>query len=78
MPKSLKNRGLVPKWGFPSFVTPKIFFKNRALLLLYPYDALTSCKKNRKTNERSTRYLKTEHGQTDGTQTRAITKDPLG
>ena len=32
------------KWGFPPFVTPKIFFKNRALSLLNPYGALTSCK----------------------------------
>ena len=30
---------------FPPFVTPKIFFKNRALSLLYTYGALTSCKK---------------------------------
>ena len=29
----------------PPFVTPNIFFKNRALSLLYPYGALTSCKK---------------------------------
>ena len=39
--------------GFPPFVTPKIFFKNRALSFLYPYDALTSCKKLEKTNGRS-------------------------
>ena len=45
--------------GFPPFVTPKIFSKNRALSLLYPYGALTSCKKLEKTNERSLRYLKT-------------------
>ena len=30
--------------GFPPFVTPLDFFKNRALSLLYPYGALTSCK----------------------------------
>ena len=34
-------------------MTPKIFFKNRALLLLYPYGALTSCKILEKTNKRS-------------------------
>ena len=27
--------------GCPPFVTPKIFFKNRALSLVYPYGALT-------------------------------------
>ena len=30
---------------FPQFVTPKIFFKNRALSLLFDYEALSSCKK---------------------------------
>ena len=51
--------------GFPPFVTPQdFFFKNRALSLLYPYGALTSCKKWKKTNERSPRYLKTD-GRTD-------------
>ena len=57
--------------------TPKIFYKDRALSLLYPYDALTSCKKLEKTNERSLKYLKTD-GRTNGPRTRAITKDPLG
>ena len=55
--------------GFSPFVTPQYFFKNRALSLLYPYGALTSCKKLEKTNERSPRYLKTDgltDGQTDG------------
>merc|ERR1719494_225858 len=59
--------------GFPPFVTPRFFFKNRALSLLYPYGALTSCKKLEKTNERSLRYLKTDtrtdghtHGRTHG------------
>ena len=33
--------------GFsPPFVTPKIVLKNLILPLLYPYGALTSCKKN--------------------------------
>ena len=50
---------------FPPFLTPKIFFKNRALSLLYPYGALTSCKKLEKTNEQSLRYLKTD-GRTHG------------
>ena len=66
--------------GFPPFVTPQDFFsKNRALSLLYPYGALTSCKRLEQTNERSLRYLKTDtqtHGHTD-TRTRAITKDPF-
>ena len=30
--------------GFPLFVTPNIFFKNRALSILYTYGALTSSK----------------------------------
>ena len=44
--------------------------------LLYPYGALTSCKKLENTHERSPRYLKTD-GLTD-CQTRAITMDPNG
>ena len=52
---------------FPPFVTPKIFFKNRALSLLYPYGALTSCKKLEKTNEQSLEIFKDghTHGRTD-------------
>ena len=55
--------------GFPPFATPKIFFKNWALSLLYHYGALTSCKKVEKTNEQSLRYLKKDtpthtHGHT--------------
>ena len=69
------------KWGFsPICDLPRFFFKNRALSLLYPYGALTSCKKLEKTNEHSLRYLKTDtrtHTHTD-TLTRAITKDPFG
>ena len=54
------------KWGFsPICDPPRFFFKNRALSLLYPYGALTSCKKLEKTNERSLRYLKTD-GRTNG------------
>ena len=45
---------------------PRFFFKNRALSLLYPYGALTSCKKFEKNNEQSLRYLKTDHGRTNG------------
>ena len=55
--------------GFPQIVTLQdFFFNNRALSLLYPYGALTSCKKLEKTNERSLRYLKTDYGPrtTDG------------
>ena len=44
---------------------PRFFFKNRALSLLYPYGALTSCKKLEKINEQSLRYLKTDT-RTDG------------
>ena len=47
---------------FPHLRPPKIFFKNRALSLLYPYGALTSCKKLEKSLERSLRYLKTDYG----------------
>ena len=42
MEKNTKN---APKMGFSPFVTPKIFFKDGALSLFYPYVALTSCKK---------------------------------
>ena len=45
---------------FPHLWPPKIFLKNRALSLLYPYGALTSSKKLEKTIERSLRYLKTD------------------
>ena len=66
--KTIKN---APKRRvFPICDPPRFFFKNRALSLLYPYGALTSCKKLEKTNERSLRYLKTDgrttdHGRTD-------------
>ena len=76
-----KHQKCPPKGGFPQFVTPKIIFKNLALSLLYPYCALTSCKKLEKTNVRSLRYLKTDgrtHGQTDTLTTEVITKDPFG
>ena len=36
------------KMGFSPFATPKIFFKNCDLLLLYPHGALSSCQKNQK------------------------------
>ena len=66
---------------FPPFVTPQdFFFKNRALSLLYPYGALTSCKKLEKTNEQFPRYLETDgrtNRRTNG-RTRAITMDPVG
>ena len=60
-----KTSKMPQKWGFPTLVTLRDFFKNRALSLLYPYGALTSCKKLEKTNERSLRYLKTDT-RTDG------------
>ena len=37
----------------------EFFFTKPTLSLLYPYGALTSCKKLEKTNARSLRYLKT-------------------
>ena len=58
--------------GFPPFATPEIFFKNRALSLLYPYGVLISCKKLEKTNERSLRYSKTVK------RARVITSDQSG
>ena len=66
--KNIKN---APKMGFfPICDPPRFFFKNRALSLLYPYGALTSCKKLEKSLERSLRYLKTDgrtkDGRTDG------------
>ena len=40
------------KWRFVPICDPQdFFFENRALSLLYPYGALTSCKKLEKTNE---------------------------
>ena len=69
-----KKHQNAPKMGvYPICDPPRFFFKNRALSLLYPYGALTSCKKLEKTNERSLRYLKTDtrtdtrtDGHTDG------------
>ena len=76
-----KTSKMPKKWGVPPICDPQDFlFKNQALSLLYPYGALTSCKKLEKTNERSLRYSKTDHGLTDqqtDQRTRAITKDPL-
>ena len=61
-----KTSKMPQKWGFsPICDPPRFFFKNRALSLLCPYGALTSCKKLDETNERSLRYLKTDHGPTD-------------
>ena len=59
---------------------PRFFLKNQALSLLYPYGALTSCKKLEKTYELSLRYLKTdEHtdGRTQGPQGRLL-RTPTG
>ena len=64
--------------GFPPFEAPKIFFKNRALSLSYPYGALTSCKKLEKSLERFLRYLKTDEptdGRTNG-RTDQLTDGP--
>ena len=51
-----------PKVFFSPFLTPRFFFKNRALSLLYPYGALTSGKKIRKTNEQFLRHVKMNQG----------------
>ena len=40
--KNIKN---APKMGFFPICDPKIFFKNRALTLLYTYGALLLCKR---------------------------------
>ena len=56
-----KHKTYPQNGGFPPFVSPTdFFFKNRALSLLYPYGALTLCKKLEKTNEQSPKYLKTD------------------
>ena len=44
-----KTSKMPQRWGFPHLWHPRFFFKNHALSLLYPYGALTSCKKIRKT-----------------------------
>ena len=64
-----KNIKMPQIWGFSPFVTPKIFFKNRALSLLYPYGILTSRKNLEKSNERSLRYIKMDGPRTDGPRT---------
>ena len=62
-------------WGLSPFCDPsRFFFKNRALSLLYPYDALTKCKNLEKTNEWSLRYLMMDT-RTDG-HTRAHSGKP--
>ena len=67
-----KHQEMSPN-GFSPFMTPKHFFKNKALSLLYPYGDIDSCKQLEKTNGQSLRYLKTD-GRTDHGRTRAITK----
>ena len=67
-----KTSKMPQKWGFSPICDPK----NRALSLLCPYGALTSCKKLEKTNEQSLRYLKTD-GHTDGPQGQ-ILRTPTG
>ena len=63
-----KTSKIPPNWVFsPICDPPRFFFKNRALSLLYPYGALTTCKKLEKINGRSLRYSKTDgktHGRT--------------
>ena len=62
-----KTSKMPQKWGFsPICDPPRFFFKNRTQSLLYPYGALTSCKKLEKSWEGSLRYLKTDRRTTDG------------
>ena len=75
-----KKHQNAPKIGFsPVCDIPRFFFKNLALSLLYPYDALTSCKQLEKINVRFPRYVKDgpTDQPTDGLTT-AITMDPIG
>ena len=72
-----KTSKMAQNWGVSPFATPHDFFSKIGLSLLYPYGALTSCRKLEKTNAQPLRYLKMDHGRTDQ-KTRAITKDPLG
>ena len=51
---------------FPQSLTPKILFKNPDLSLLYPYGALTSCKKLEKLMDGLETFK--EGSQTDGLQ----------
>ena len=51
---------------FPPFVTPQDFFSKIGLCHFCTLSVLTSCKKLEITNRRSLRYLKTDHGLTDG------------
>ena len=52
-----KTSKMPPKWGFsPICDPPRYFFKNRALSLLGPYSALTSCKKAKKSLEPFSSY----------------------
>ena len=76
--KNIKN---APKMCFSPIcdLSHILFFKNLAQSLLYPYGALTSCKKLEKTDRASLRYLKKD-GLTDGPidqRTGAITYDPF-
>ena len=64
---------------FRPSVRPKDLFSNLSLLLLYPYNPLTLCKKSEKTNKKSPRCLQTEHSpQAAHRRTMAFTKDPNG
>ena len=57
-----KTSKMPQKWGVsPICDPPRFFFKNGALSLLYPYGALTSCKKLEKTNELSLEIFKDGH-----------------
>ena len=61
-----KTTKMHQKWGFSPNCDPQDFFqKSGSDTFLYPYGALTSCKKLEKNNDRSLRYLKTDHRLTD-------------
>ena len=69
--------------GFSPVCDPQYFFQKSGSVTFVPLWCPNSCKKLEKTNERSLRYLKTDHGRnTDGPLTTdgwtmAITNDPL-
>ena len=55
-----KNLQNTTKVFYPICDPQRHFFNIGLLSLLYPYGALTSCKKLEKTNDRSSRYSKTD------------------
>ena len=68
----------MPPKCFSPICDPQYFFQKSGSVTLYPYGAVSSCKKLEKTDELALRYLKADYRLTNGPRTRAITKDPLG